>query len=105
MALIRYNRSGMLRTELYANPRDVFLHDLVFNSCRRNPNKTVLIDTSGGRRLSYSEYGELVEGVARGLISAGVRPGEVVAIFLPNSWEFCLAFHASQLAGAIPTLL
>ena len=32
-------------------------------------------------------------------------PGEVVAIFLPNSWEFCTAFHAIQLAGAIPTLL
>ena len=95
----------MLRTELYANPRNVFLHDLVLDSCHRNPNKTALVDTSCGRRLTYSEYGELVESVARGLISAGVQPGDVVAIFLPNSWEFCIVFHAAQLAGAIPTLL
>ena len=29
----------------------------------------------------------------------------MVAIFLPNSWEFCIAYHATTLAGAIPTLL
>ena len=43
--------------------------------------------------------------LARGFIAAGVKPGEVVAIFLPNSWEFCAAYHAATLAGAIPTLL
>jgi acyl-CoA synthetase (AMP-forming)/AMP-acid ligase II len=95
----------MLRTELYADPRNLFLHDLVLDSCRRNGNKVALVDISCGRRVTYSEYGETVESVARGLIQAGVRPGEVVAIFLANSWEFCAAFHASQLAGAIPTLL
>jgi acyl-CoA synthetase (AMP-forming)/AMP-acid ligase II len=29
----------------------------------------------------------------------------VVAIFLPNSWEFAIAYHAATLAGGIPTLL
>jgi len=43
--------------------------------------------------------------LARGLVAAGVKPSEVVAIFLPNSWEFCAAFHAATLVGAIPTLL
>jgi long-chain acyl-CoA synthetase len=95
----------MFRTELYANPRGLFLHDLVLDSCRRHPNKTAVVDTSCSRRLTYSEYGELIESAARGLISAGLKPGAVVAIFLPNSWEFCVVFHASQLAGAIPTLL
>jgi acyl-CoA synthetase (AMP-forming)/AMP-acid ligase II len=95
----------MLRTQLYADPRNLFLHDLVLDSCRRNANKLALVDTSCGRRMTYSEYGEAVEDVASSLIQAGVRPGNVVAIFLPNSWEFCTAFHAIQLAGAIPTLL
>jgi len=95
----------MLRTELYADPHNQFLHDLILESCHRNANKTAIVDTSSGRRLTFSEYGEIVESVALGMVSAGVKPGEVVAIFLPNSWEFCAAFHASQLAGAIPTLL
>ena len=93
------------RTELYADPHRLFLHELVLESCRRNAGKTALVDASCARRFTYAEYGELVESVARGLIAAGVRPGSVVAIFLPNSWEFCVSFHAVQLAGAIPTLL
>jgi long-chain acyl-CoA synthetase len=96
---------GMQRTELYADPHGIFLHDLILDSCRRHPQKTALVDTSCTRCLTYSEYGELVESAARGLISSGVEPGNVVAIFLANSWEFCVAFHAAQLAGAIPTLL
>lgn len=95
----------MLRTQLYADPKDVFLHDLVLDSCKRNHQKLALVDASCGRRVTYAEYGEMVEQVAHGLIAAGVQPGNVVGIFLPNSWEFCVAFHASELAGAIPTLL
>ena len=95
----------MARTQLFADPAGRFVHDLVQQSCRRNPGKTALIDTSCDRRLTYSEYAELVESLARGLVSAGLAPGEVVAIFLPNSWEFAVAYHAATLAGGIPTLL
>src|SRR5579883_862176 len=95
----------MLRTELYADPTNHFLHDLVLESCGRNAAKTAIVDSSCGRRISYADYGELVDGLARGLVAAGIKPGEVVAIFLPNSWEFCVACHAITLAGAIPTLL
>ena len=95
----------MLRTQLYADPTGRFVHDVVLQSCRQNNNKTALIDTSCDRRFTFAEYGSLVESLARGLISAGVAPGEVVAIFLPNSWEFAITYHASTLAGGIPTLL
>ncbi len=95
----------MLRTELYADPTNVFVHDAILASCRRHAEKTALVDTSCGRRLTYAEYGETVEALARGLVAAQVKPGEVVGIFLANSWEFCAAYHATTLAGAIPTLL
>jgi long-chain acyl-CoA synthetase len=95
----------MLRTQLYADPRGRFVHDLVLESCRHVPGKTAIVDTSCNRRLSYAEYGEMIETLARGFISVGLKPGEVVAIFLANSWEFCAAYHAATLAGAIPTLL
>jgi long-chain acyl-CoA synthetase len=95
----------MLRTELYADPAGRFVHDVVLESCRRNSGKTALVDTSSDRRFTFGEYGSLVESLARGLISAGLAPGEVVAIFLPNSWEFAITYHAATLAGGIPTLL
>ncbi len=95
----------MLRTQLYADPTGRFVHDVVLESCRQNASKTALIDTSCNRRFTFAEYGSLVESLAHGLISAGLAPGEVVAIFLPNSWEFAITYHAATLAGAIPTLL
>jgi len=95
----------MLRTQLYADPSNVFLHDLILASCRRHAGKTAVVDASCGRRLSYAEYGEGVERLAHGLVAAGMKAGEIVAIFLPNSWEFCIAYHAITLGGGIPTLL
>jgi long-chain acyl-CoA synthetase len=95
----------MLRTQLYADPHNLFLHDLVLAACRSHAPKTALVDTSCGRRLTYAEYGDLVESTARAFIAAGVKPGEVIAIFLANSWEFCVTYHAVTLVGAIPTLL
>ena len=92
----------MLRTELYADPRGRSVHDLILESCRRFPQKTAIVDTSSGRRISYAEYGELVESLARGWVAAGLRPGEVLAIYQLNCWEFCASYHAATLAGAIP---
>ena len=95
----------MLRTQLYADPDGRFVHDVVLQSCKQNNSKTAVVDTSCDRRFTFAEYGSLVESLARGLISAGLAPGEVVAIFLPNSWEFAITYHAATLAGGIPTLL
>lgn len=95
----------MLRTQLYADPHGCFVHDVVLAACRRTPRKTAIVDPSCNRRFTYAEYGELVESLARGFVSAGLRPGEVVAIYLANCWEFCATYHAATLAGAIPTLL
>ena len=95
----------MLRTQLYADPQNIFLHNLVLDSCRHNPQKVAIVDASCGRRVTYAEYGEMVERCAHGLIATGIQPGDVVGIFLLNSWEFCVAFHAAELVGAIPTLL
>jgi acyl-CoA synthetase (AMP-forming)/AMP-acid ligase II len=95
----------MMRTKLYADPDNIFVHDAILASCRRHAEKTALVDASCGRRLTYAEYGEMVEALARGLVAAGVKPGEVIAIFLANSWEFAAAYHAATMAGAIPTLL
>src|SRR5690349_555735 len=97
----------MLRTELYADPAGVFLNDAILLSCRQFARKTAIVDTSTTpvRRVSYAEYGELVEGLARNLVVRGVKPGDRVAIFLSNSWEFAATFHAAALVGAIATPL
>jgi long-chain acyl-CoA synthetase len=97
----------MLRTRIFADPAGVFMHSAVLEACRKFPHKTAVIDTglTPARRMTYAEYGQVVEDLAHGMVRAGIRPGEVVAIYLPNSWEFAGAYHAATLAGAIPTPL
>ena len=94
-----------MRTQLFADPAGRFVHEVVLDRCRRNGDKTALLDVSCNRRISYAEYGDLVETLARGFVAAGIAPGEVIAILLPNSWEFAITYHAATLAGAIPTFL
>jgi len=96
-----------LRTRLFADPEGKFVHDVVLESCRRHPAKVAMVDAScvPAQRITYAAYGEMVERAARGLVAAGVRPGEVIGIFLPNCWEFGVAYHAATLAGGIPTTL
>src|SRR5579863_415497 len=110
----------MLRTRLYADPQGRFIHELILEACSRFPHKTAIIDSScddlscnnsscddgfRSRRITYSEYAELLVQLARGLVAAGVKPEDVLAIYLPNCWEFCAVYHAATLAGAVPTLL
>ena len=94
------------RTHLYGDPGGIFVHDLILESCRHFGEKIAIVDHSCDplRRVSYAEYGDLVERLAAGLRSR-FEPGEIIAIFLCNSWEFCVAYHAATLAGCIPTLL
>lgn len=51
----------MLRTELYADPKGRFVHDVVLQSCQKFGDKTALVDTSCGRRFTFEEYGNRVE--------------------------------------------
>ncbi len=95
------------RTRLYDNPEGKFLHDVVIAACQARGEKIALIDTSctPAVRISFAGYADRVESAARGLVANGIRPGDRIGIFLPNCWEFGVAFHAALLAGAVPTTL
>ena len=94
------------RARLYRNPAGLFVHDIVLDACQHFGNKDAIVDYSCDppQRFSFSRYGEIVERLARSFAKR-FRRGEVVAIFLHNSWEFCAAYHAATLAQCIPTLL
>jgi long-chain acyl-CoA synthetase len=103
---IRTSKSSAKRNQLYGDPQGLLVHNLVLGGCHRFGERTAIVDQSCDppRRLSFSEYGEVVERLGGALI-ARCRPGDVIAIFLCNSWEFCASYHAATLAGCIPTLL
>ena len=75
---------------------------LAAGTVRRSPRAEAIADLGTGRRLSYAGLWDGASRVAGGMLAAGVRPGDRVAIRLPNGADWCLAFLGATLAGAIP---
>jgi acyl-CoA synthetase (AMP-forming)/AMP-acid ligase II len=64
------------------------------------PRAEALVELAG-ERISYRQLWDRAARVAGGLREQGVRPGDRVAIRLPNSTDWVLAFFGGLLAGAI----
>ncbi len=54
-----------------------------------------------GRRWTYAELGGLVDRAARGLLDAGLRPGDRVGLCLPNTPYFIVLYYAVLRAGGV----
>jgi acyl-CoA synthetase (AMP-forming)/AMP-acid ligase II len=55
----------------------------------------------GGERFSFRELWERAARTAGGLRKLGIQPGDRVAIRLGNGADWCIAFWAIQMAGAV----
>ncbi|MFL6145859.1 MAG: class I adenylate-forming enzyme family protein [Labedaea sp.] len=54
-----------------------------------------------GVALSYAELADRAARLANGLIAQGVRPGDRVALRMPNCLEYPVAYYGVLLAGAV----
>lgn len=54
-----------------------------------------------GARISYSQMDRLTDRLAAGLVSLGVKKGDRVGIFIPNTPQFVMAFFAILKAGGV----
>jgi long-chain acyl-CoA synthetase len=61
------------------------------------PQHTAVV--ADGRRLSYGQLNEAANRCAAGLALLGVRPGDKVALMLPNIPEFAIAYFGVLKAG------
>jgi long-chain acyl-CoA synthetase len=79
--------------------REVTLQDRLREVARELPQKPALI--AGDRVMTYSDIDSGADRVASALIKRGVRKGDRVTLFMPNSIEFVLAFYGTLKAGAV----
>ena len=74
--------------------------DAVLYAARQFGDKSALIEGETGRTLTYRQLVDGAERVAAGLAHAGLKPGQPLALSLPNSIDFALAFFGAMRAGA-----
>jgi acyl-CoA synthetase (AMP-forming)/AMP-acid ligase II len=79
------------------------LSDFVLDAGSGQAPAPALVDGVTGRVVTYGELREQVRRTAAGLSALGVRKGDVVALWSPNSPEFAIAFHGGVRAGATLT--
>jgi long-chain acyl-CoA synthetase len=79
--------------------REISLHDRLREVARELPAKAALI--AADRTVTYAELDAATDRVAAALIRRGVKSGDRVTLFMPNSIEYVLAFYGTLKAGAV----
>jgi acyl-CoA synthetase (AMP-forming)/AMP-acid ligase II len=57
----------------------------------------------GRERLTFSAWRRAADGLAATLVDRGVRPGDVVALYLRSSIDYAICYAAIALAGGVAT--
>jgi long-chain acyl-CoA synthetase len=79
--------------------RDITLQDRLREVAREVGDKPALL--IGDRSVNFSEIDQQSDRLAAALAKRGVRPGDRVTIFMPNSVEFVIAFYGTLKAGGV----
>ena len=81
----------------------LLFHELIEKVANERPNKTALIYM--GRRVTYRELVDRFHRFASALVGLGVRPGDNIGVYLPNTPQSLIAFYGISRAGATVVLL
>jgi long-chain acyl-CoA synthetase len=84
-------------------PAATNLADVVFTRASKDPHAVVMRRRSGGRwdDVTAGEFHDEVAALAKGLIAAGIEPGDRVALMSRTRYEWTLIDYAIWAAGAI----
>lgn len=84
------------------------VHDLLRESASKTPDNVALVTDARvpvlghtARNLTYGELDKLSDALAAGLIDLGLKPGDRVALVMPNCAGFVIAYYAVLKAGGV----
>ncbi len=85
-------------------PREVevpplILPEILAQTARRHPDRTAILFYGG--RLSYAALDRDANRFANALVRLGIRPGDRVALHLPNCPQFVIGLYGALRAGAV----
>ena len=73
--------------------------ELVDDAAQRFPDLEALVD--GDVRWTFPELRDRIRASARALMASGIEPGDRVAVWAPNIWEWVVAGLGVHLAGGV----
>mgnify|MGYP000032390029 CR=1 FL=1 len=79
--------------------RDLSVYDLFARNARIYPDQTAIVQND--IRLSYNQLLTRVDGLAAGLMAAGIRKGDRIGVLAYNDLRFFDIFGAASVVGAI----
>ncbi len=82
---------------------DLPIHQAVLGNAARYGDRPALVDGLTGESLSYRQLTHAVGRFAAALAEAGLRKGEVVALYSPNTIGYPVALYGCTTAGATVT--
>lgn len=102
-----YGKDGIFRSlrPPLVLPKDEHanLVSFMFRTSAAYAHKIALIDADSGEKLSFKDFQERVHQVGSGLYQLGIRKGDAVLLFAPNSINFPLCFLGIISIGAVAT--
>src|SRR3712207_4510939 len=75
------------------------LHDLLYNTVARDPQKTAVVD--GDAEYTYEDLERQSSSLGAALAEVGVGRGDRVGVYLEKSWEAIVSMLAASRIGAV----
>jgi acyl-CoA synthetase (AMP-forming)/AMP-acid ligase II len=79
------------------------VHELIFRGLSDKADRPALIDGISGMTVTYGEFAVAVDRLAAALGERGIRKGDVIGIFAPNTPAYAITLHGVLRAGAVAT--
>jgi acyl-CoA synthetase (AMP-forming)/AMP-acid ligase II len=77
----------------------ISIGDLLLRTAERHPDRDALVFPH--ERVTYAELAAKARRIARGLIGAGLQPGQKVGYLMANSVDTVATFYGIALAGGV----
>ena len=99
--------AGVPWTKWFLNGKCNIVANAIDRHAKKQPDKVAYIfaNEQGSRRITYRELDEQVSRLAGALATAGVKRGDVIAIYLPMIPEAFYAIFACSKIGAVHTTI
>lgn len=83
---------------------DTTVHEFLFGHVEdRDLDRPAIIDHDADLVITYRQLTARIDAIAGALASRGLAPGDVLALFAPNSAAFALMLHGAMRAGGTVT--